>query len=70
MMSIGEMIAGAKRYVMQQFKPDNHIFLRDPKLSAPLHDAQWFTERIEELSALVPSVSARGIDLGAAAKIA
>jgi len=63
---IGDAIHGAARYVLQQFRPDKEIALRDPRLAAPPHTAQWFEARVAELSARFPDVSTRGVKRRAA----
>ncbi len=62
---IGRAIAGAKRYVLQQFRPHKEIAVRDPRLASPPHTAQWFAGRVAELRTHLDDVSARGIDLRA-----
>jgi pyruvate formate lyase activating enzyme len=64
--AIAHTIHGAQRYVLQQFRPDKEIVLRDHRLAQPPHNAAWFAARIAELGPHIPEVSARGIDLRAA----
>ncbi|MFO7974357.1 MAG: anaerobic ribonucleoside-triphosphate reductase activating protein [Candidatus Hydrogenedentota bacterium] len=63
---IAEIIHGAERYVLQQFRQDKEIVLRDSRLAEPPHSAQWFADRLAELRLRFPDVSTRGVDLQAA----
>jgi pyruvate formate lyase activating enzyme len=58
---IGAAIHGAPRYVLQQFRPDKEIALRDPRLAEPPHTAQWFDARVAELNPQFPDVLTRGV---------
>nr|HPJ99538.1 hypothetical protein [Candidatus Hydrogenedentota bacterium] len=51
----------APRYVLQQFRPDKEIALRDPRLAEPPHTAQWFDARVAELNPQFPDVLTRGV---------
>ena len=59
--AIGDAIHGAPRYVLQQFRPDKEIVLRDPRLAEPPHTAQWFDARVAELTPRFPDVLTRGV---------
>lgn len=63
---IAGIIRGAARYVLQQFRQDNEIALRDPRLAASPHPATWFAARLAELRPRFRNVSTRGVDLKAA----
>lgn len=60
---IAGIIRGATRYVLQQFRQDNEIVLRDARLAAAPHPATWFAARLAELRRRLPDVSTRGVDL-------
>jgi len=64
--AIARAIRGAERYVLQQFRPDKEIVLRDHRLAEPPHSAEWFAARVAELRCELSDVSTRGIDLRAA----
>ena len=66
MRSIGDVLAGAKRYVLQQYRHDTRVLARDRMLTSQVHNAQWFIEAVEDLDSRIEDVSTRGIDLSAA----
>lgn len=61
--SIARRIAGASRYVLQQYRPPmgNRIGSRDLRLEADLHDASWFERVIGQIDGLVESCETRGV---------
>ena len=63
---IADIIHGAQRYVLQQFRQDKEIVLQDSRLAEPPHPATWFVARLAELRLRFPDVSTRGVDLQAA----
>ncbi|MBN2311363.1 MAG: anaerobic ribonucleoside-triphosphate reductase activating protein [Candidatus Hydrogenedentes bacterium] len=56
-------IAGARRYVLQQFRPvAAHGSAHDPRQDAAPHSAEWFVSVMARIDGLVEHCETRGVD--------
>jgi len=62
-LTIGQHIRGARRYVLQQYRrPKPHLGFSDPRLNEAPHPANWVLDILTELESLAPHSTTRGFD--------
>lgn len=68
--AVARRIAGAKRYVLQQYRRPEEGLSDDPRLEAPPHPATWPAAVVEEIERYVERCDTRGFELAAEAETA
>lgn len=68
--AIARRIAGAKRYVLQQYRRPEAAASNDPRLEMPPHPGSWPGPVLEEIGLYVDCCETRGFELAAEAETA